>query len=131
MKNNPSNLRHILLKDARGRTQGWARLAEADGTLQVEMQREAQEAGLPLRLLLLSAGEDGAALDLGPVASDAGCTTVQCSTSLRLWDALALAEDWPSSRLVAAGWLRETAGPLWRLAEAAAQFLQLPPAQSP
>ena len=131
MKNSPSNLRHILLKDARGRTQGWARLAETDGTLQVEMQREAQEEGPPLRLLLISAGEEGAVLDLGAVDPAAGCTAVQYITPLRLWDALALAEDWPSGRLVVAGWLRETAGPLWRLAEAAAQFLQLPPAQSP
>lgn len=130
MSNSRSDMRHILLKDARGRTQGWVRLQEAGSRLHLEMQKEAQADGAPLRLLLLSAGEEGAALDLGPVAPAADCTAVQCSSPLRLWDALVLAEDWPSGRLVAAGWLGEAICPLWRLAEAAAQFLQLPPAQS-
>lgn len=109
--------------------QGSLLLLEDASGLTLRLQAE----GLPetpLRCLLLSAGEEGAALDLGAAHASPQGTLLLTRTGppadLRLWDAFALAEDWPSGRLLLAGCLHGPAGPLWRLAEAARWYLRVP-----
>lgn len=118
-----------VLKGMHCGAQGSLRLLEDASGLTLHLQAEA----LPdttLRCLLLSAGEEGAVLDLGGShATPQGTLALTRTTppaELRLWDAFALTEDWPSGRLLLAGWLHEPAGPLWRLAEAAGRYLQVP-----
>lgn len=131
MECNASSVSCIVLRGVQNDVQGTARLEELPAGLRVTAHAEGLSPDAPVRLLLLSAGEEGAALDLGGADSTAAgivhFTHIYPPVDLHLWDALALAEDWPSGRLAAAGWLRLPSGPVWRLAEAAARFLRIPP----
>ena len=124
-----AHFRFCVLRSMKNAVQGTVQVEESPAGAVFTLRAEVLPDVLPLRLMLLSAGEDGAVLDLGlsdVPARGRLCMTRQCPANLRLWDALALAEDWPSGRLVAAAWLHAPSGPMWRLAEAAARFLVVP-----
>jgi len=130
MKPRLSHLNYCVLRGMDSNALGFVRAEPTPTGLTFTIRAEALRSELPLRLMLLSRGEEGAAFDLGNVIPDTqGCInqTINCpALQLTLWDAIGLAEDWPSGRLLAAGWLRDPSGPLWRLMEAAAQYLAVP-----
>lgn len=125
-----SSMIYVVLRGVRNELQGFVRLTEDAEALRVTLRAEGVPECGALRLLLLSGGEEGAAFDLGrmdaPREGSAALTRTFAPADLRLWDAVALAEDWPSGRLAAVGWLGGGEGPVWRLAEAAARFLAVP-----
>lgn len=129
MKHEQPEMSYIVLQGVRSGVQGFVKLETQPDALGVTLCAQGLPPERPLRLLLLSAGEDGAALDLGGGAAS-GEGSVQWSrqqprVTLALWDAVALAEDWPSGKLAAVGHLG-AASPLWQLAETAAHFLSVP-----
>lgn len=124
-----AHFRFCVLRSVKNAVQGTVQVEESPAGAVFTLRAEALPDVLPLRLMLLSAGEDGAVLDLGLADVPARgrlCMTRQYPANLSLWDALALAEDWPSGRLVAAAWLHAPSGPMWRLTEAATRFLAVP-----
>lgn len=124
-----AHMHFCVLHSVKNAVQGTVRVEESPAGAVFTLQAEAFPDVLPLRLMLISAGEDGAVLDLGLAdvpAQGRLCVTRHCPVELRLWDALSLAEDWPSGRLISAAWLHQPGGPMWRLAEAAARFLAVP-----
>lgn len=130
-----TEITYAVLRGMRNEVMGCMQIDSQTEGLRVTLRGDGLPESMPLRLLLLSIGEDGAALDLGIAAGSADGTIMLNRTvppvELHLWDALALAEDWPSGRLVAAAWLRASAGPVWRLAEIAKWYLSVPAAASP
>ena len=130
MKDMPQGMTYTVLRGIRSQTQGVVRTQSLPEGLQFFLRAEGLPVDRPLRLLLVSSGEEGAALDLGRLDVSAQGTAGVCGlfpeVELRLWDAAVLVEDWPSGRLVAAAWLWTSTGPVWCLAEAAARYLNVP-----
>lgn len=130
MKYMPQGMTYAVLRGVRSQTQSVVRTQPLPEGVQLFLRAEGLPVDKPLRLLLVSSGEEGAALDLGEVVVSAqgaaGVCGLFAELELRLWDAAVLAEDWPSGRLVAAAWLWASTGPVWRLAAAAAQYLNVP-----
>ena len=130
MEYRPANMMYAVMRSVRSDAQGYMRAESlAEGT-RVTLRAEGMPENASLRLLLLSCGEEGAVLDLGAgVSSDEGMVSlcrVVPPVEMQLWDAAVLAEDWPSGQLAAAAWLTASAGPVWRLAEAAKWYLTVP-----
>ena len=131
MHSNEATTVYAVLRAARGCPAGFVRLESSLEQLRIFLCTETAADTLPLRLLMVSAGDDGAVLDLGqPSVSKEGAVRWEQHRPpepLKRWDAVVLAQDWPSAALVAVGWLREAAAPLWRIREAIEQFLRFPP----
>lgn len=132
MGNEASAMMYAVLRGVRNEAKGFVRAEERGQECQLTVRAEGLPAA-PLRLLLVSDGEDGAALDLGVVDGAADGTLSLCRSlppaELRPWDALVLAEDWPSGALVAAAWLHGSTGPVWQIAETAKWYLKVPSGQ--
>lgn len=121
---------YIVLSSTEEEICGFVRLGNQSDSLPLTIHAPGLADAAPLRLLLLSCGEEGAVQDLGAVHPDAeGYIAPQASIApgdLPLWDAIALAEDWPSGKLCAVGWLWDARSAMWRLKEAAARYLAVP-----
>lgn len=129
MDQRQSTMIYAVLQGQHCEAQGFARMDTATETLCVSL---AMPVGQPegfLRILLLSSGNEGAVQHLGKTEFSASgrvwWTKQLPGIDLTLWDAVGLAEDWPSGKLVAAAWLG-TPGQMWQLAEAASHFLAVP-----
>ncbi len=121
---------YIVLRSTKEEICGFVRFENQSDAPLLTVHSPGLTDAAPLRLLLLSCGEEGAVQDLGAVHPDAeGYITPLVTVApdeLPLWDAVALAEDWPSGRLRAVGWLWNARGAMWRLKEAAARYLAVP-----
>lgn len=126
------SVRYVLLKGTDACMQGHIRFETSVSNTKLTLHAEGCRPGCPLRILLISCGEEHAVLDVGPIVpSENGVVRETRSLpplKLRHWDAVVLAEDWPSAKLTAAGWLTGQSGARWRLQEAAARYLAVPPA---
>ena len=123
--------RYIPLRAVRSGLRGFVRLEQTAHGWTADVQAGGAAANEPLRALLLCGDENGAAENLGLLevaARDAAVLRRPLSAfEPRWWDALALAEDWPSGRIAAVGFLHEPPGcAVWQLQEAAARFLAVP-----
>lgn len=131
MQVDPAKRRYIPLRSVRSELRGFARLEHTAKGWTADIQAGGEAANDSLRALLLCGDEIGAAENLGalePAAQDAAMLKRTLPAfEPRLWDAIVLAEDWPSGRIAAVGFLHAPPGcSVWQLQEAASRFLSVP-----
>lgn len=124
--------KYIILRPARGRCEGHARLELSGGLGQLTLRGSCLPVGCTeLRALLVSADE-ASVLDLGPATvTPRGVVSLSRvglpMRSLTDYDALALTTDWPDARLMLYGCLTDPPRcTRWQLQEAVTHYLSVP-----
>lgn len=130
MNRHSSCLNYYTLQGMKNNIMGFVKLTSSSLGLHMTLHAEGIHSSYPLRILLSSADVDGAVLNLGRVYPNSQGVLDQsiiCPTDqLTLWDAICLAEDWPSSCLLSIGDLNGNMKSYWRFAETISHFLSVP-----